>query len=487
MDLGKQIELWNENEQYSQIIHAIEALEENQLTPELISELAKAYNNAADSNDQASFEKAIALLKTVEEPLGKDHNWNFRMAYAYYYLDQEGPALNYFERALEARPGDEDTLAFIEDCRRRLALPRFEKPFRTRVQESWRLFESEEQVLRVRMRNRIESEEIISQTTRLLHPAFSEIAFEMGCNQDHYDLILTPEGDRVRLIALDYYQKQMPESLKKHWNVMVGRQPAPKAALRIAGQEISADEVQVWITEHREKSVSLAVGCPALAGLMAENENQVWWILSILIDQTLGEIAAMAVIDEVKLVSQPQSDAGMTLAELPEALRALGLDLNRDPARVLNSYTAYRMEPSEERLKQVRGDVAVGSTCCPVLIQQYLQGMTQAVDDLHKEGIAAGFFYYPIDGFQGEDRAKAILDFRDELEAKINEKAGTDAAAWLGGASGINCGYLDFIAWDLKAVLDAAVAVFETSPVAWAAFQTFRTNVGGILLKSDEE
>ena len=184
MDLGKQIELWNENEQYSQIIHAIEALEENQLTPELISELAKAYNNAADSNDQASFEKAIALLKTVEEPLGKDHNWNFRMAYAYYYLDQEGPALNYFERALEARPGDEDTLAFIEDCRRRLALPRFEKPFRTRVQESWRLFESEEQVLRVRMRNRIESEEIISQTTRLLHPAFSEIAFEMGCNQD---------------------------------------------------------------------------------------------------------------------------------------------------------------------------------------------------------------------------------------------------------------------------------------------------------------
>ncbi len=51
---------------------------------------------------------------------------------------------------------------------------------------------------------------------------------------------------------------------------MVGRQPAPKAALRIAGQEISADEVQVWITEHREKSVSLAVSCPALAGLMAE-------------------------------------------------------------------------------------------------------------------------------------------------------------------------------------------------------------------------
>ena len=54
--------------------------------------------------------------------MGKEHTWNFRMAYAYYYLDQEGPALTYFERALNARPGDEDTLALIEDCRRRLAL-----------------------------------------------------------------------------------------------------------------------------------------------------------------------------------------------------------------------------------------------------------------------------------------------------------------------------------------------------------------------------
>ena len=195
----------------------------------------------------------------------------------------------------------------------------------------------------------------------------------------------------------------------------------------------------------------------------------------------------MSVIDEVKLYSQPQSDAGITLAELPEALREMGLDFSRDPARVLKSYTAYRMEPDEKRQEQVRGDVTAGSTCCPVLIQQYLRGITQAVDDLHKDGIAAGFFYYPFDGFQGEDRAKAILDFRDELEAKISERAGMDAAAWLGGASGLNCGYLDFIAWDLKAVLDAAVAVFAEAPVKWAAFQTFRVNVGGILLKNDEE
>ena len=47
MELWKQIELWNANGQYTQIIDAIEALEEAKLTPELISELAKAYNNVA--------------------------------------------------------------------------------------------------------------------------------------------------------------------------------------------------------------------------------------------------------------------------------------------------------------------------------------------------------------------------------------------------------------------------------------------------------
>ncbi|MFQ8583279.1 MAG: hypothetical protein ACLSA6_12530 [Holdemania massiliensis] len=155
MKLQVQIELWNETDQYEAIIEAIEALPEAEQTPELISELARAYNNTAGLDDTQNYEKAIALLKSVEEELGEEHSWNFRIAYAYYYLDQEGPALTYFERALDARPKDEDTLAFIEDCRKRLALPRFERPFKQRVQECWSQFEKEEQVLRVRMRNRL--------------------------------------------------------------------------------------------------------------------------------------------------------------------------------------------------------------------------------------------------------------------------------------------------------------------------------------------
>ena len=50
---------------------------------------------------------------------------------------RKGPALRYFEKALKARPGDKDTQEYIDDCRRRLSLPRFEKNFRERTQEAW--------------------------------------------------------------------------------------------------------------------------------------------------------------------------------------------------------------------------------------------------------------------------------------------------------------------------------------------------------------
>ena len=57
-------------------------------------------------------------LKPHEEYFEDDYYWNFRMGYSYFYLDQEGRALRYFEKALEARPGDDDTKEFIERCKK---------------------------------------------------------------------------------------------------------------------------------------------------------------------------------------------------------------------------------------------------------------------------------------------------------------------------------------------------------------------------------
>lgn len=98
MNLIEQCQQWNGQNEFQKIIDAIEAIPADQRTPELDSELARAYNNLAEPTDRHLFQKSLALLKPHENYFKGDHCWNFRIAYAYYYLEQEGRALYYFRQ-----------------------------------------------------------------------------------------------------------------------------------------------------------------------------------------------------------------------------------------------------------------------------------------------------------------------------------------------------------------------------------------------------
>ena len=132
MELLEQCQQWFEQDEAQKVIDALEAIPAGERTPELDSELAKAYIAVAEIGEREPFEKALELLAPHEEYFAGDHCWNYRIASAYYFLDEEGPALRYFEKALKARPGDKDTQEYIDDCRRRLSLPRLK---RTSVKE----------------------------------------------------------------------------------------------------------------------------------------------------------------------------------------------------------------------------------------------------------------------------------------------------------------------------------------------------------------
>ena len=57
---------------------------------------------------------------------------------------------------------------------------------------------------------------------------------------------------------------------------------------------------------------------------------------------------------------------------------------------------------------------------------------------------------------------------------------------FLGGATGLYYGYLDLIAWDLPAVLDAAREFFAGTDMAWGGFHVFRRDVGAVRLWEQE-
>ena len=491
MDLLKQCQQWFEQDEAQKVIDTLEAIPAEERTPELDSELAKAYIAVADIGEREPFEKALELLAPHEEYFAEDHCWNYRTASAYYCLDEEGPALRYFEKALETRPGDKDTQECIDECRRRLSLPRFEKNFRERTQEAWAAFSQIEAELRQIIdtdETHQRGEELVEKCGNALKTALRDTSFELGFNGEKHELILSPEGLRSRLFPLVYFQKQAPESVLEHWNIWVGRQPCEGFELRAGEIEVRAEDVQMWAEETEDHQVSLVLYCEKLTPILKEDTDKVWWALSMLVDQTIGEVSAIAFVAGFDVYAQPKDEPAKLLSELPELLQSMGLSLWRDGSDYLeNSYLAYELKPVEDPEADWRLDVYTGSCRLPVLINDYLTARSDMVDEYHKDGIAAGFLLYPLSGFTGEERVKAILDFRDNLRDAILRDAGEEAVTFLGGATGLYCGYLDFIAWDLPAVLTAAQAFFERSDLPYAHFHAFRRDVGGVPLLDEKE
>ena len=494
MDILQQCQKWNEDGKYQKIVGTLESISAEERTPEMDSELARAYNNLADPygpKGKDMFKKAIALLEPHEEYFEGDHCWNFRIGYSYYYLDQEGRALPYFRKALDARPGDEDTQALIEDCMNRISMPQFSECFRERTKKGWETFSGMEAELRRMMdedKEHIRGAEIVAQMEEVLNLVFDTISFEMGFNGEKYELILTPEGDKVKLFELVYFQKHAPKEVLKHWNILVGRQPVQNIGLRTdGGWEISGEDVEIWLEEQGENKFLLSAYCEKLLPMLRKEEGRVWWMLTTLTDQVLGEIPHMRYIDSFDVLETPKEEPSVRMSRLPDKLKEKGLELSTDPEAFLETYIGYQMKPNDDPDADWRLDVIAGSTRCVPLVNGYLNGDNDFMDDLHADGTVAGFFCYPLDTLREEEGSQKIFDFRDRLEEALTAGNGEEALILIGGATGLYCGYVDFIAWDIRTALDTAKEFFEASDIPWASFHTFRRETGSVGLKQAEE
>ena len=501
MDILKQCQKWHEEDKHLKIVDALEAIPAEERTPEIDMELARAYNNLADPSEPEGrklLHQALELMQSHEEELGDTYSWNFRMGYAYYYLDQEGRALRHFEKALELHPGDDPKLntrqdmeELIDSCKKGISLPQFSECFRERTEDWWETFAEMEAELRQMMdedKDHTRGAELVAQMQETLNLVFDEISFEMGFNGEKYELILTPEGDKVKLFELVYFQKHASKEVLEHWNILVGRQPLPNIGLRTEdGWNISGDDVQIWLEEQGENSFAISAYCEKLLPKLQEEEGRAWWMLTTLTDQVLGEIPHMRYIDSFDVLEEPKAEPSFLLSQLPDKLREQGLELSTDPEAYLESYLGYKMEPKQDPDADWRLDVMAGSTCCVPLINGYLNADNDFMDDLHADGAVAGFFCYPLDTLREEEGSQKIFDFRDKLEEVLTGGDGSEVLTLTGGATGLYCGYVDFIAWDIQEALNMAKEFFEGTDIPWAIFHTFRREAGSVSLKQQDD
>ena len=121
------------------------------------------------------------------------------------------------------------------------------------------------------------------------------------------------------------------------------------------------------------------------------------------------------------------------------------------------------------------------------LINGYLNADNDFMDDLHADGAVAGFFCYPLDTLREKEGTQKIFDFRDKLEEVFITGDGPEVLTLTGGATGLYCGYVDFIAWDIREALNMAKEFFEGTDIPWAIFHTFRREAGSVPLKQQDD
>ena len=127
--LLRQIQQWNDDDEFSKCIHAIEQIPSSDRDYLTTLWLGRAYSNLAvlgDRNSRADTEvdgnllgHAIEIFENIREHGELDPMWNARMGYAYImYQSSVEQALHYAKQWVSLAPNDENAKKLLKDCER---------------------------------------------------------------------------------------------------------------------------------------------------------------------------------------------------------------------------------------------------------------------------------------------------------------------------------------------------------------------------------
>ena len=333
MDILQQCQKWHENNEHQKIVDALEAIPAQERTPEIDMSWrgpTTIWRTPASRREESCF-RALNGCSPTREALGDDSSFvRFPLGggLPIISLIRRAGLCDILKRHWKSAPVTMTPKSLSTGAKKGISLPQFSECFRGRTENWWETFAEMEAELRQMMdedKDHTRGAELVAQMEGALNQAFDEISFEMGFNGEKHELILTPEGDKVKLFELVYFQKHAPKEVLEHWNILVGRQPVQNIGLRTNdGWEISGDDVQIWLEEQGENSFAISAYCEKLLPKLQEEEGRAWWMLTTLTDQVLGEISHMRYIDSFDVLEEPKAEPSFLLSQLPDKLREQG-------------------------------------------------------------------------------------------------------------------------------------------------------------------
>lgn len=443
-ELMKQIDEWHKAEKHQEIIDALEQIPEAERDFETTSLLARAYNNIEE------YAKAAELLESVKEEGAEDERWNFRMGYAQYFLNNYREALDYFSKARELNPEDEDTLSFIRQCNMALPLTR-------RVKEFWNWFVENEEKLSGMMNPKSMEEadafvEFINEGSNLIS---EDMHFNIG--GDH-EFTFSVEGWPDLFIIYPYIISCMPECLKGKWKFFpFNPGKVGSFAYRVHDTDVDMGKIMVKASyDEKRENFNIRYYDKNLCALPEENSDGNFHVI---LELVLGEGVSFKYVNGIERASGIEE--GMIALSglrqhIEETVKSHGHEFFENPKDV---YTGYQLTPKES--DELRFDVIVGSTCLDSIVADYYHGSTEIFD--HADGFGVQALYMVFQNGVGEDN---ILNFRHDLEDRITEEIlePGNLGVITGGATGTEYSYIDLFVYDLRAFVKKVIPLLDEYP-----------------------
>lgn len=352
--------------------------------------------------------------------------------------------------------------------------------FKNRVSKFWESFTEEEVQIREMMDNKAEGEILLNFVDSILQIAFNKVYFEMGINNEgKYELILTPEGDRTRLMQLHYWLQHAPEHLWKKWN-FYSTKPAhgqPGATMIMFDTQVGDNDIIIYPEIDNDKNkVNVEIYSP---NLMALEENQRYSMLFIYMDQFIGELYTMEYIGYIDFVGRKKNKKPVKITELKSVIDN-AIEENCWPVfdNPCEIYKGYRMEPVNKEGWTLRQDVMSGYTSCTPILNDFYNGLTICFEEARGNGVIFGFIFFDNTNIPREN----IVNFRGEIEDKITEQTSPYRIAnSLGGATGFRFSYIDFIIYDYEAFINIVKDVLGNYNFDEAGYSDFHIEAEPII------
>lgn len=498
-DLTARIAELNEASAYDEIIRLIESTPGYEHDPVLVGELARAYNNAAEAGETEPLEKALALLDTVDEKDRENHQWHFRRAYALFFLDRVIESLPHWEKALEYRPGDEDTLDFIRMSHKELVAERFFHPFRKRVGTLAAEFAKvETELCETAALGPLGRETALERIRALFAPvANAKWLFELSeertdgqGGKPRMKLIVSPCGWFMTAFPMRECLRRLAETAGERWSFVSGIEPLDDTEslmrlVRDAGaRTLHGRDLRVIPQRLEDGTWRLGFFGDDLLGVTEDEAPELFEALEWFVRKSVGEAVQMRWFSAMNLYRRTPDETGMPFAEFADFVRECVPEARAFTMEdLLTQETVVDRRPVREPDCDVLLDAFHLETRCPPIHNGYGSADRENMIELERQGITAGVFMIRLVP-EASEKEKAAA--RAALEAHLSGLP-SEVVLVTGRGSALRYEFVECFAWESGPVVAAVHDFVETDPrIAWAAFHSFLREAGTLILKDLE-